>query len=106
MHADQKRIRVTVQADFDDALHIARCRAFVPKLIPAARPEKRFPFFKSKLQGLSIHVRQHQDVAGLRILDNRRDQSTGIEFNFICLHRLYLMIGLNVFAKHPSGARR
>jgi hypothetical protein len=36
MDEDQKRIGITIQADFDDALYVPRRGAFVPELLSTA----------------------------------------------------------------------
>jgi hypothetical protein len=76
---DQKCIGIAIHTDLDHALHISGGGSFVPQLLPAAGPEMGFACFERKLEGLPVHVCQHQDFFGLCILHDCRDESGGIE---------------------------
>jgi hypothetical protein len=44
--------------------------------------------FKRELQGITIHPRHHQYVAGMRVLNDGRDESCCIELQAVDLIRL------------------
>jgi len=76
---NEQCVLVTVIRDLDHPLHVAGGAALFPKTVSRAAPEVGVSGIEGLVQGISVHVRKHQDFAGVRILHNRRDQAFVIE---------------------------
>jgi hypothetical protein len=77
---EQERVAVTVDSDFLYVQHIAGSLAFAPQLLARPRPEAGDVFVKGYLQGLAVHVANHEYLTGFMVLDNRTEQASGIVF--------------------------
>lgn len=60
-----------------NALHmekVAGSAPLVPELLPASAPEPSRPRFQCQLHRFSIRETQHQDILGVHMLNNHRNQ--------------------------------
>src|SRR5262249_46885439 len=83
VNAHQQRIAVAVKANVNDALSGARGRAFMPKLSPRTAPEPGLASLQGLRQTLGVHMRDHQDLVGVVVLHDSRDQSLIIELQIL-----------------------
>jgi len=92
LDANQEAVRVAIGADFDHALNVARCGAFVPQFAAAARPEPGFAAFEGQAQRFGVHVRQHQDFIRISILHDGGDEAVGskVELEEIPVFRFHV----------------
>src|SRR4051794_39220187 len=75
----EQRVAVAVQAQRADRLRVARGRALVPLLGARAAVEVQLARLQSAAQGLGVHVRKREDLAGAPVLDDARDQALLVE---------------------------
>ncbi len=78
--ADQDRVLIAIDAQFDNLLNLTGRRPLVPKLAPAARPIMRLAGGKGPFQGLSVHVSEHQNLTAVGIRCDGGYQPVRIEF--------------------------
>ena len=71
----EQRVLVAVVKNFFHALDMARCLPLLPELLARTAPEPGKPAFNGPLQGLGVHISDHQNLAILPVLDNRWDQA-------------------------------
>src|SRR5439155_3618670 len=62
-----------------NSLDVAGSRTFTPQCLARAAPEMRLPRFQGKLQGVPVHVGEHQYDAVARIGHDRGDQALFVE---------------------------
>ena len=94
-HEQEKRILIAVETDFEDALGVAGGSAFVPEFLAAAAPEDGFATAKRISQRCFVHVRQHEHLLGVGILDDGGDEGGGIPAdggNFSFIQERHLVI--------------
>jgi len=72
-------VAVAVDPDLLDVLAMAARLAFLPEFVAAPRVVVRQAGFARPLQGLAGDVREHQHIAGIGILCDRRDQPLLVE---------------------------
>ena len=77
---DPHRVLVAVDPHFEDALPMARGFPFTPQRSTRAAKVPGFAGRDGPLQGLCVHVGDHQHVARVRIGGNANDEPIGIEF--------------------------
>ena len=70
IHFDQQRVGVAVEEKFFQLLNVAALFAFAPQLVPAAAEVDDSARLQRFLIGRLIHVGQHQNLAGRRILSD------------------------------------
>ena len=78
-YLQQDHILIAVCPYFGDLLDLASRRTLVPQFIAAAAPVPRLTGFDRVPQRDSVHPGKHQNVAGLAVLGDRRDQTVRIE---------------------------
>ena len=71
---DQQGVAVAVEPDLPDVLPVAGGLALDPVLLPRAAPVRRAAGADGAGQGLVVHPAQHQDLAGVVLLDDGRHQ--------------------------------
>src|SRR5690606_13383883 len=71
----QHRVAVAVDADLAHVLHVARRLALAPQPATRTRPVDGAPGSGRLRERFTVHPRQHQHLAGARILRYDRDQS-------------------------------
>src|SRR5262245_32946395 len=77
----EQRIAITIDKGFNKTLGVAGCFALAPEFLPRARPIGDIAGCKRLFQRVFVHPRDHQDLAGLRILCNRGHKPSCIEAN-------------------------
>src|SRR5690606_12346986 len=76
---EEQGVAVAVVVGAAHELHLARRLALPPHLLAAAAPEHRPPLPQRQPEGLGVHPRHHQHLAGGGVLDDRRDQAALVE---------------------------
>src|SRR5262245_22759197 len=76
---DPHAVLVAVDAQFGDALGVAGRFAFAPQLLPRTAEVPRLAGFDGAGKRLTVHVRDHQHVAGCRIGRHAGDEAVGVE---------------------------
>ena len=76
-HLEQQRVAVAVVERLAHRLHVAARVALAPQLLTAAAPVHHPPLREGAAQALGVHPRQHQHVARVGILGDRRDEAAG-----------------------------
>ena len=79
-HLDQEHIRIAVDADGVDELHVPRGSTLVPERPARSRIKMRLPGFERRGQSLAVHPCHHEDLARFRILHDGRNQAIRIPF--------------------------
>src|SRR5262245_41042745 len=74
----QDRVGVAVEEDAADLLHVAALFALAPQLVAAATEVAGPPRAQRLVERFAVHPRQHQHLAGVGVLRDRRDQSAGL----------------------------
>jgi len=75
----QHRVLVAINLNIDNSLRVSGRFAFDPQALPRSAPIGRPAGFHRRLQGLSIHPGQHQNLVGFHILGDGGDQAVRIE---------------------------
>src|SRR5215207_5231079 len=78
-HLQPDRVLVAVDPHFNDSLDLSACVAFMPQLAARAGPVPGFAGFDGPRQGVGVHVRDHQDLAGVGVGGHACDQAIGPE---------------------------
>ena len=73
------RVLVAIDFDIDNGLCVSGRFAFDPQALPRSAPIRRPAGFNRRLQGLSIHPGQHQNLMGFHVLGDGSDQAVRIE---------------------------
>ena len=73
--ADQQRIVVAVEFDFDDLKKVTRRFPFCPEALFRTAEERDSVFLHGLLISFFIHKSDHEDAQCLRVLDNTGDQA-------------------------------
>lgn len=81
---EDKGVLVTVRADLDDFLDVARGGSLVPQFLPAAGIINGLPQFKGLEQRFLIHVGEHQGLPGGGIHGHGGHQPVGVELGRKC----------------------
>ncbi len=71
----QDDVLVAVQSNVPDDLLVPRGFPFAPELAPGARPVYGVAFFGGQPERLAVHPGHHQDVAGVGVLGDGRNQA-------------------------------
>ena len=79
----QQGIAVAIKRDVLHNLRVAAFLALHPELLARAAPEMRPARLDGFLERRSIHPSHHDDAAALLFLDDRRDQSVRVKFQFV-----------------------
>src|SRR5262245_8618206 len=79
----QQRVAVTIQAQIDDSLSGARGLALVPKLLTRTAPEPGLASPQGPRQTFGVHMRDHQNLARVVVLDDGRNQPVIIELQIL-----------------------
>src|SRR6202012_4907752 len=83
LHLDQQAVAVAIERDVLYRLRVAAFLALHPELLPRPAPEMRLARRDGALQRGAVHPRHHHHPAGLLLLDDCRDQSLRIKFQFV-----------------------
>ena len=75
LHLEQNRITVAIDKDLPHALDVATLLPLLPDARATAAVINGFAGGKRSLPGLEIHVRQHENLAGGRVLGNHRQEA-------------------------------
>ena len=78
--AQQQRVLIAIDADFDHMLHLSRSVALAPEFLARARPVMRHAGLQSLFQREGVHVGEHQDFAAGGFCRDADDQAVGVEF--------------------------
>jgi hypothetical protein len=78
-YLDEKRVLIAVIKDLLHTLNIAGSLPFLPILMTRAAPKPGYSGLNSALQGLGIHIGDHENLKTVPVLDDRRDQSVFVE---------------------------
>ena len=78
---EQQHVAVAVVVRLAHELAVAAGVALAPHLLAAAAPVDHAPFGERALQGLGVHPRHHQHVAGVGVLGDGRHQPVGVELD-------------------------
>src|SRR5690606_4512569 len=76
---EEQGVAVAVVVGAAHELDLARRLALPPHLLAAAAPEHRAALLQRQPQGLGVHPRHHQHLAGGGVLDDRRDQTALVD---------------------------
>src|SRR5262249_44399690 len=76
---DQERVAVAVGVDGLDVLDVAGSLALPPGLAARARPEVRDARRQGGVDGRAVHPGDHQELAGVVLLHDRRQQALRVE---------------------------
>ena len=71
---DKNRVLVAVDINLFDPLNVSAFFAFAPQLLTTTTVINGITKLESLLIALFVHVRHHQDLAGLVVLSNRGDK--------------------------------
>ena len=77
---DQQAVAVAIVINIFDELKMARGQAFDPVFFARARPKAGLSFLERASDRFQIHIRQHQDIFGFYVLDDRGDKALIVEF--------------------------
>src|SRR6266702_376628 len=91
LHAQEHCVGVAVDPGLDDVHPVAGGRPLLPEP-PRARVEPRPPGVARLRPRLLVHVREHQDLASVRVLDHGR-------------HKTFGEIGVHRLISNPRAAR-
>src|SRR5690606_32896131 len=72
---EPQHVLIAIRPDFSNAKEVAALLALLPDALPRARPEMRQSGLDGERQRLSVHPCEHENVTGIGIGDDRRDQS-------------------------------
>src|SRR5207237_10375572 len=72
----EQRITIAIGRYALEVERVTRCLALLPELLPAAAEEDHPTPRERRLQGLAVHVAEHQDGAGVRVLHDRGQESS------------------------------
>src|SRR5262245_29845240 len=86
VYLDEQRVAVAVGEDGLDVLHVPGRLALRPRLSARARPEVGQAAPECRLHGRPIHPGDHQDLAGVRLLDDCGNQALGVELELVERH--------------------
>jgi len=75
LYFNEERVLITVIENILDPLHISRRLPFLPELLSRAAPIPGETGLNGPLQGLQVHIRDHENFAGLPFLDHGRDKT-------------------------------
>src|ERR1700757_80868 len=75
---EQDGVVVAVDADFVDGLVVARLLALAPQAIARAREVAGVAGLDGFLEGLAVHVSDHQEASALIVLRDDRDDAAGL----------------------------
>ena len=81
-HFHHQGVRVAVGGDGHHPLHVAAGLAFAPDLLTAPAPEDRAALRNGQRQRLGVHVREGENLFGVVVLHDGRDQAFFIKFQF------------------------
>ena len=76
--ADEERITIAIGGNRDDIEVIPGGRALLPQFLPAPAPEPDMRASERPLQGVRVHVADHQDGLRRRVLHDGGDESVAI----------------------------
>ena len=77
---DQEGVAVAVQGHGPHVLVVAGGVPLAPVLPPGAGPEGHPPLGQGATQGLVVHPPDHEDLAGVELLDDGAHQAGGVPF--------------------------
>src|SRR5690606_14799123 len=72
---EPQHVLIAIRPDLLNAQEISALLALLPDPLPRARPEMRQPRLDGERQRLGVHPGEHENVTGIGIGDDRRDQS-------------------------------
>ena len=86
MHADEQGVLVAVQLDADHGEEVTARLALGPKAFAGARVESHASFGHGLLVGFTIHIAEHEHLAGVGILDDGRHEAAHlVKIDIHCL---------------------
>src|SRR5262249_56677771 len=86
VYLDEQRVAVAVGEDGLDVLHMPGRLALRPRLAARARPEVCQAAPERRLHGGAVHPGDHQELTGVRLLDDRGNQALGVELELVERH--------------------
>jgi len=79
-HVKNQGILIAVGSDFVDLLGVARSGSFVPNFLPGSGIINGFTLLDRHLQGVGIHVGEHEGFPGFVVNRHRGNEAVGIKF--------------------------
>jgi hypothetical protein len=84
----QHGVAVAIEPQLLERLDLPRTFALAPQRLARARPIAGTALFEADAQRVAVHPRDHQHLAGVVLLGDRRHQPFGVEFD-LGEHALY-----------------
>src|SRR5205085_4963141 len=75
---EEQRVAIAVVVRLPDPLPVPRRLALAPVLLPATGPEPGAAGLEGLAERSVVHVGEHEDRTGPRVLDDRRDEPVGV----------------------------
>jgi hypothetical protein len=75
LYFNEKCVLIAVTTNVFNSLHISRSLPFLPEFLSRAAPIPGETGLNGPLQGLQVHICDHEYLAGLPVLDHGRDKT-------------------------------
>src|SRR5205809_3729865 len=100
---DEQRALLAVVEDLHEAQDVARRLPFRPELAARARPEGHEALLVGDAQGVGVHEADHQDLVGVRLLDDGGHEAIRVELQLRDFH--VSLTGTPLAAMHSFRSR-